>query len=347
MPPARRQALLSHMGEFQLIQSIARGFSGCGPRPLVGIGDDAAILSHTPRTHLVISTDLLIEDIHFSRRTSSWYDLGYKAAVANLSDIAAMGATPTYILVALALPAHLNHHDWKELYRGLSVPCKTHDVQLVGGDTSASPTSLFLAITILGQIQPNHGLTRGGAHEGDIIYVSGSLGNSAAGLACLTRQPGPGNTSALRQPMKFLVKRHLRPTPRIELGRLLASHRFASAALDVSDGLSGDLGHLCQQSGVGALIEKARLPMSPHLIAYASQRNLDPFPWVVHGGEEYELLFTVPSKNQRRLEQAVKRLKTPVTPIGVITSRRSGLQIVHRDGTTHKLVPQSYVHFSN
>jgi len=347
MPPSRRQALLSHIGEFQLIQSISRGFSLRGRRPLVGIGDDAAILSHPSSTHLVISTDLLVEDIHFSRDTASLYDIGYKAAVANLSDIAAMGATPIYILVAVALPSHLKYHDWKELYRGLSVPCKAQGVQLVGGDTSASRSSLFLAITILGEVAPNHGLTRSGAKEGDVIYVSGSLGNSAAGLACLRRQTLHGKTSTLRQPMKFLVSRHLRPTPRIALGRLLSSHRFASAALDLSDGLSGDLFHLCQQSRVGALIQEAGLPLSPHLIACASQMKVDPLHWALHGGEEYELLFTVPPQNQRRLELAVKKLRIPVTLIGVIRPHRSGLRIVHQDGTTQKLVPQSYVHFSD
>ena len=347
MSPAPRQALLSHIGEFQLIQSIARGFSSRGPLPLVGIGDDAAILSHPPGSHLVISTDLLVEDIHFSRSTASLYDIGYKAAVANLSDIAAMGATPTYILVAVALPSHLKYQDWKELYRGLSVPCKAHGVQLVGGDTSASRSSLFLAITILGQVEPNRALTRGGAKEGEIIYVSGTLGNSAAGLACLTRQAKQVHTPNQRQPMKFLVHRHLRPTPRIGLGRLLSSRGFASAALDLSDGLSGDLLHLCQQSRVGALIRENSLPLSPHLVTYASQMNVDPLLWALHGGEEYELLFTVPPKYQRRLEVAVKQLGLPVTAIGLMTSRRSGLRIAHTDGKTQKLLPQSYVHFSD
>jgi thiamine-monophosphate kinase len=256
-----------------------------------------------------------------------------------------MGATPTYILVAIALPSHLKYHDWKELYRGLSVPCKAHGVQLIGGDTSASRSSLFLAITILGQVEPNRGLTRGGAKEGEIIYVSGSLGNSAAGLACLKGHALQVKTSTLRPPMKFLVSRHLRPTPRIALGRLLSSRRFASAALDLSDGLSGDLLHLCRQSRVGALIQESSLPLSSHLIAYASQTNVDPLLWALHGGEEYELLFTVPPQYQRRLELAVKQLRIPVTAIGVITPRRSGLRIAHQDGTTQRLLPQSYVHF--
>lgn len=347
MAPARPQALLSELGEFQLIQSIARGFPSRGLPPLIGIGDDAAILSNPSPAHLVISTDLLIEGVHFSRVTASLYDIGYKAAVANLSDVAAMGAIPTYILVAVAIPSHLKYRDWKELYRGLSVPCKAHGVQLVGGDTSASRSALFLAITILGKVEPNRGLTRSGAKEGEIIYVSGSLGNSAAGLACLTGHLSQSKHSIRGQPIKFLTRRHLRPTPRIELGRLLSSHRLASAALDLSDGLSGDLWHLCKQSRVGALIQEASLPISRHLKAYAAQRNVDPLTWALHGGEEYELLFTVPSKKQRRLELAAKQRRISVTPIGVITSRRSGLRIAHQDGTIQTLLPQSYVHFSD
>lgn len=345
MRVSRNQALLSQIGEFQLIQSIARGFFSHSPSPPLGIGDDAAIVS-SPSSSQVVATDLLIEDVHFSRRTASLYDIGYKAAVANLSDIAAMGATPAYILVAVALPSDLRYHDWKELYRGIATPCKAHEVELVGGDTSASPTSLFLAITILGQVHPQKALTRSGANVGDVIYVSGSLGNSAAGLAVLTRHVSRRNRSPLRQSENFLTTRHLRPTPRIALGQLLSAHRFASAALDLSDGLSGDLSHLCRQSRVGALIHETALPLSPQMRMYASRTDRDPYLWALHGGEEYELLFTVPPGKQRRLEQAVKLLQVPVTAIGVITPRRRGLRITDRHASVQTLSPQSFTHFS-
>lgn len=347
MSPSRRQALVSEIGELQLIKTLGHGFSSAGTRPLLGIGDDAAILAHPPSTHLIISTDLLVEDIHFSKQTSTFYDIGYKAAVANLSDIAAMGGTPTYILVAVSLPSHVKYEDWKNMYRGLSVPCKAHGVQLVGGDTSASRSSLFLAITILGQVKPGHALTRSGAQEGDIIYVSGSLGNSSAGLVWLAEHHSVSKLSTLRQPEKFLASRHLRPTPRLALGQMLSSRGLASAALDLSDGLSGDIGHLCRQSRVGALIQEARLPLSSQLLTYASQISVNPLTWALHGGEEYELLFTVPPKEQHRLESAVKLLRVPATAIGVITSRRSGLQITRQNGRTQKLVSRSYAHFQS
>ncbi len=346
MPPSRRQASLSQLGEFQLIQSISRGFSRGGIRPTVGIGDDAAVLELPSPTQIVISTDLMIEHIHFNRTTSTFYDIGYKAAAVNLSDIAAMGATPTSILVAIALPPHLNHQDWKELYRGLAVPCKAQKVQLIGGDTSSSPSVLFIAITILGRIKPGQSLTRSGAKAGDIIYVSGTLGDSAAGLEYLHHQKHPVKVSTLLQPIKFLVRRHLQPTPRIGLGQMLSTHGFASAALDLSDGLSGDLTHLCRQSRVGALIHHSHIPLSTHMVTYAAQKNMPPLTWALHGGEDYELLFTVPPTYRRRLEQAVKTLRLPITAIGVVQPRRVGIRIEDSDGSIHPLLPRSYEHFS-
>ena len=191
MSPTRRQARLSQLGEFQLIQSLPRGFSTQGLRPIVGIGDDAAVLPLSSSQHSVIATDLLVEGIHFTRKTATLYDIGYKAAATNLSDIAAMGATPTAIFVAIALPPSFIEEDWHEFYRGLAVPCKPFNVQLLGGDTSSSPSSLFIAITIMGQVAPGHILTRQGAKKGDLIYVSGTLGDSAAGLAYLKNYQHP------------------------------------------------------------------------------------------------------------------------------------------------------------
>ena len=346
MPPSRRQASLSQLGEFQLIQSISHGFSQGGIRPIVGIGDDAAVLPGSSLNQMVISTDLLIEHIHFKTTTFTFYDIGYKAAAVNLSDMAAMGATPTSILVSIALPAHLNHQDWKELYRGLAVPCKAQKVQLIGGDTSSSPSALFIAITVLGRIKPGRSLTRSGAKAGDIIYVSGTLGNSAAGLDYLNQQKQQVKVSTLPQPIKFLVRRHFRPTPRIALGKMLSTHRLASAALDLSDGLSGDLAHLCQQSRVGALIHASQVPLSTQLNNYAKQKRKSSLTWALHGGEDYELLFTVPPAHFRRLEQSVKTLRLSITPIGVVKPRRFGIHIEDSKGTIHPFLPQSYEHFS-
>jgi len=346
MPPTRRQARLTHLREFQLIQSLPRRFSTQGLHPIVGIGDDAAVLPSSSSQHVVISTDLLVEDIHFTRKTATLYDIGYKAAAANLSDIAAMGATPTAIFVAIALPPSFIEEDWHEFYRGLAVPCKRYKVQLLGGDTSASPTSLFIAITIMGQVAPGHFLTRHGAKNGDLIYVSGTLGDSAAGLAYLNQSKRPQKSAIRSKPMKYLVQRHLQPTARVPLGELLASQPYASSAMDLSDGLSGDLRHLCRQSQVGALIDSEQIPMSQQMQLYAKRIRATPLHWSLHGGEDYELLFTIPPQWQHELEKCAKERRIPITHIGIIQPKRFGIRIVHHDQRQDVFSPRSYEHFS-
>ena len=205
MSPNRRTARLSNLGEFNLIQSIPRQLLKAGFLPTIGLGDDAAVFLPSPPHHVVLSTDLLIEDIHFTRKTATLYNIGYKAAAVNLSDIAAMGAIPRGIFVSIALPSSLTQKNWQEFYRGLGVPCKTHKVKLLGGDTSSSPTSLFISITIIGQAHPEHLLTRNGAKIGDLIYVSGTLGDSVAGLTYLKKYKIPPKPSTLISDLDILI----------------------------------------------------------------------------------------------------------------------------------------------
>lgn len=346
MSPTRRLARLSNLGEFQLIQSLPRKFSTQGFHPTVGTGDDAAVLPPSPSQQVVISTDLLVEDIHFTRKTATFYDIGYKAAAANLSDMAAMGATPTAIFVAIALPPSLTYGDWQDFYRGLAVPCKYHKVQLLGGDTSSSPSSLFIAITITGRVNSRHILTRQGAKIGHLIYVSGALGDSAAGLAYLKKCKRPPKLSTLSKSIKYLVQRHLQPTARITLGQLLASQPYASAAMDLSDGLSGDIEHLCRQSQVGALIQSGQIPMSKQMRSYAKRIRANPLQWSLHGGEDYELLFTIPPKWRHELEKYAIKRRIPISQIGVIQPKRFGIRIEYNDKTQNVLSPESYEHFS-
>ena len=346
MSPNRRPARLSNLGEFQLIQSIPRQFTQQGYRSTVSIGDDAAVLPSSPQQSVVISTDLLVENIHFNRKTSTLYDIGYKAAAANLSDIAAMGATPTSIFVAIALPPTLTTYDWQEFYRGLSAPCTPYKVKLLGGDTSSSPTSLFIAITITGLVQPGKILTRQGAKVGDLIYCSGTLGDSAAGLAYLKRLTRPPKLSGLSKGKHYLVQRHLQPTARINLGKFLGSQPYASAAMDLSDGVSGDLKHLCRLSQVGALIYTEHIPMSQQMKRYAKRLRTPPLQWSLHGGEDYELLFTIPPMWQQELEIRAKRRRMPITQIGVIQPKRFGVRIEYSDGTQEQLPSEGYEHFS-
>ncbi len=346
MTPNRRTARLSNLGEFNLIQSIPRQLSTQGFLPTIGLGDDAAVFSPSSPQHVVLSTDLLIEEIHFTRKTATLYNIGYKAAAVNLSDMAAMGATPTGIFVSIALPSSLIQQDWQEFYRGLGAPCKTHKVRLLGGDTSSSPTSLFISITIIGQAHPEHILTRNGAKTGDLIYVSGTLGDSAAGFAYLKKYKTPPKPSTLSTPMSYLVHRHLNPTPRVALGQHLASQPYASAAMDLSDGLSRDLQHLCRQSRVGALIYSSHIPMSQQMQRYAKRIHTTPLHWSLHGGEDYELLFTIPQKWEYELEKFIKRRRIPISQIGTIQPKGFGIRIEHSENIQDYLQPQGYEHFS-
>ena len=346
MPPPRRQAALSHIGEFQLIQSITSSQSHPSPEIILGIGDDAAILDIPKGRHLVISTDMLVEQIHFNRRHASFFEIGYKAAVANLSDMAAMGAHPTALLVSVALPTALTFQNWKDLYRGLSAPCGTHQVPIIGGDTSSSPSHMFLSVTIVGTVKKGCALRRSGAKKGHSVYVSGTLGDSSAGLDYLQTQTSRTKVRGIPLNVaRHLVRRHFRPTPKIALGKLLGNAHWASAAIDISDGLSSDLGHLCQQSRVGAIIQADHLPLSTSLKDYAACKNGDSLTWALHGGEDYELLFTVPPQYGKKVEEAAQQHSLPITKIGVITSYQAGIRLQDAAGNLTALPPGGYNHF--
>lgn len=346
MASTRRQVTLSNIGEFPLIQSLVSAETRPSSEIIQGIGDDGAILQIPSGRHLVVSTDLLIEQIHFNQRTATFFEIGYKAAVANFSDMAAMGAQPTALLVGVALPAYLTFQDWKELYRGLSAPCNSHQVRIVGGDTSSSHSDCFLSITVLGTVKQGCALHRSGALKGHAVYVSGTLGDSSAGLDFLTKQKRNARARAsLTDSQRFLVQRHFHPTPRITLGSYLGTRHWASAAIDISDGLSNDLGHLCEQSRVGALIFSEYLPLSPSLKNYAVRKKIDPLKWALHGGEDYELLFTVPPQHTKMVERMAQRLSVPITKIGLITSCQSGIRLQDSEGKATLLEPGGYEHF--
>lgn len=331
-------------GEFRLIRQLAERFSRSHPSVLRGIGDDAAVVRCSTRQRLLLTTDLLAEGIHFDLRTAAFEDIGYKAAVANLSDIAAMGGRPQAMLVALALPRTATSDQVERLYRGMMRICRPCMVVLVGGDTSASRHGWFISMTMTGVASPHRILYRSGARPGDDLWVSGTLGDSAAGLQLLA---GPTPSRLAPHHVRTLIARHRRPTPRIALGQLLASQKLATAAIDVSDGLSGDLAHVCEASGMGVEVVAATLPLSPALRAYALSRRMDAARLALQGGEDYELLFTAPSSVRGRLERLSRRqAHCPLTRIGTITRERFGLRLRQRDGELVAIPRLSYEHFS-
>ncbi len=327
---------LSDLGEFGLISRIRKLSRQPHSSPVVGIGDDAAALE-TASSHLLLATtDLLIEDVHFDLSRTDYYSLGWKSAAVNLSDIAAMGGLPRFCLTALGMPRTTTPRQVLDFYRGFNDLLKQSKTVLVGGDTCASRQGLFISVTVLGQAKRPEIITRAGARPGDLIFVTGALGDSAAGLELLQR--GTGRRGAAE---RSLLRKHLMPEPRIAEGRMLAVSRCASAMIDVSDGLSSDLAHICEESRVGAVVDEKRIPLSPALRSVARNLQKPALDYALSGGEDYELLFTVPARKVRKLQA----LDLPAIAIGVVTRGRKML-ISDREGTTKRLRPQGYDHFS-
>jgi thiamine-monophosphate kinase len=332
------------IGEFALIRTLHRRFAAGEPAIIRGIGDDAAVLAPRPGEWWHLTTDLLAEDVHFDLRTASFESVGYRAAVANLSDIAAMGAIPRYLLTSMAVPSRVTPSDIFRLYAGLMKACRPHGVKLIGGDTSASKTGLFLCIALIGTTARHRALFRWGAREGDFLYVTGTLGDSLAGLQLLTHSPrAAGSLSPSHR--RFLVNRHLHPTARLAEGQWLNSERLATAAIDLSDGLSGDLRHICEESHVGAEVDLSKIPLSRACRAYGDAYRLDARQLALTGGEDYELLFTVAPENRTKVERQARAHGYRVTCIGIIRPRRSGIRTKSIAGHLEPLPPTSYEHF--
>jgi thiamine-monophosphate kinase len=336
--------------EFELIRAITRRFARTSSGLIQGIGDDAAVIAPAPNTWWHVTTDLLTEGVHFDLNTASPESVGYKAAIANLSDIAAMGAVPRYLLISLAIPRSLKPAQIYRFYDGLMKACKPHGVALIGGDTSASKAGLFLSITLIGTTTTDRALFRHGALAGDLIYVTGTLGDSLAGLQLLSQNKKTGLTGKKppqlsRAHRTFLLNRHRHPTARLAEGQWLNTARLATAAIDLSDGLSGDLRHICEESGVGAELDLGTLPISPACRAYAERSRLEPVQLALAGGEDYELLFTVSAKNQARLERQARTEGYRITCIGRIRPRRFGLHMTSEHGTITPIPLTSYEHF--
>lgn len=340
---------LRQLGEFGLINRFRRLAGRKGVAVLQGIGeDDAAVVRLDRGRLLLLTTDLLTEGIHFDLDTATMADVGYKAAMSNISDIAAMGGIPQYMLVGVAIPEHHTVSKLDQLYKGLIIACRHHGVQLIGGDTSASACGLFICITVTGITRASRPLTRAGARVGDHLYVTGTLGDARAGLTILMTRQGRrarSTSSSEERHMRFLAQRHLRPSARVREGQLLATNGLATACLDVSDGLSGDLAHLCQQSRVGAVVESGSLPLSPACRWYATRHHLDPAQLALAGGEDYELLFTVRPNNQQKLERLAHRYRLRFTRIGSILPEARGIKVKPLAGALRRLTAGGYQHF--
>ena len=324
---------LRDLGEFGLIDLIQRKTPRTrGVR--LGIGDDAAWVS-TADDSLLFTSDLLVEGVHFNLDWISMRDLGHKSLTASLSDIAAMGGRPAYFLLSLALP-NLTTQRAAALIRGIHAVAAEHRVALVGGDTCAAD-QLIIDVFLAG-FAPYGAVTRGGARVGDDIYVTGTLGDSALGLALLSE---PRSTVSARD-RNYLVRRHHRPTARVKTGMQLAKEGLARAMMDVSDGLAQDLGHICRASRTGAVVRQDRVPLSPAFGRVAGPADL---ACALAGGEDYELLFTASSDARKGVERVARRTGVPITHIGECVPKKHGVTLVDPRGDRVPLAAPGYQHF--
>jgi thiamine-monophosphate kinase len=337
-------------GEDQLIETIARAIpSGKGARLRLGIGDDAAVIAAARGTQWVLSCDAFLEGVHFLRDRHPADSVGFKSLARAASDLAAMGARPHLFLLTLALPRRRTGKWLDEFSRGMGRAARQLGMRLAGGDTTRS-AAVSISITVLGAIRTGRAVTRSGARPGDIIYVSGRLGRAQLGLEMIRNRVFGSREGGCMGPPR-LLQPHLYPKIRVELGAWLAAQRAASAMMDISDGLSTDLSRLCAASGVGARVWSQRIPcveipgeVSGSLQARLEKLRLNPLQMALHGGDDYELLFTVPPKQANSLRRAPGF--GSITAIGEI-ERGTQIALMDREGRSHRLFARGWDPFGS
>ncbi|MBE9520385.1 MAG: thiamine-phosphate kinase [Proteobacteria bacterium] len=332
----------STLSELQIIEHIQKYLGPSADRSVIkGIGDDCAVLRKNDRECLLITIDTLVEGVHFDLAWHPPFLLGRKTGAVNVSDIAAMGGQPRFALLSLAFPG--SAPAWlDDFLAGFHEMLQEHDTHLVGGDTVKSSNDLSISVTIIGEAAEEVICYRSGAETGDLIFVSSTLGDAAAGLAlCKTDLPS-GDSEKWQQ----LINAHLDPQPQVQLGKILAQSSLVHAMMDISDGLATDLAHICKESGAGAEIIKGELPVSPQLQSASEKTGKPVLDWVLKGGEDYELLFTVSPDHEQELRNLVlKKTGQEIFCIGRIIE---GKGVFLSDGTNRKEVSfQGYDHFND
>lgn len=324
---------LADLGEFGLIDRIRHRVDGADDLT-VGIGDDCAVAELPPEHQLLTTTDMLLEDVHFRRSWTDLRTLGRKSMAVNVSDIAAMGGRPRHAFVGLAIPDAMQVEEIEELVDGMLQSCTLYGATLAGGDTCRSRSGLIISVALQGHIPRDKALTRSGARPDDLVCVSGTLGDSALALVDLMGD---------RRVEPRLLRRHLDPQARLRLGGALAEQGLATAMIDISDGLLGDLGHILEASHVGARLQIDELPLSEAFRQRAGQdRNLHDL--ALSGGEDYELLFTVRPDKWPAVQDLAAQAQTPVSRLGRIMPERE-LTMVDVDGRSYRPSAIGFTHF--
>ncbi len=351
-------AEISTLGEFGLIRRLTKDIELKNKETVKGVGDDCAVLNYGSDRDVLVTTDLLMEGVHFDLTYMPLKHLGYKAAQVNFSDVYAMGGTPRQITVSLALGRRFTIEDMDELYAGLRLACDAHGVDIVGGDTTSSRTGLAISITCIGDVEKGQAILRSGARPTDLVCVSGDLGAAYMGLQLLEREnqvyyqqleearKKDANATIDFQPdfagREYLLERQMRPEARRDIvERLRQAGIRPTAMMDVSDGLSSELLHICHESGVGCRVYEERIPLDYQTAVMAEELNMNVTTCALNGGEDYELLFTVPIADHEKIEQM-----EGVRLIGHITEASLGSVLITRDGQEFPLKAQGWQAFT-
>lgn len=335
---------ISTLGEFGLIDKITDGVGVVNSSTKYGIGDDAAVLSFDKDKQVLVTTDLLMEGVHFDLTYVPLKHLGYKSAIVNFSDIYAMNGTPKQITVSLAISKRFSVEDIDELYSGIRLACKSYGVDIVGGDTTSSLTGLAISITCIGEANSDEVVYRKGAKETDLICVSGDLGAAYMGLQLLEREKSVLQGETVVQPdfagKEYILERQLKPEARKDIVEKLKEIGVKpTSMMDISDGLSSELMHICKQSEVGCRVYEEHIPIDFQTAVMAEEMNMNLTTCAMNGGEDYELLFTVPIADHEKISQLKE-----VRIIGHITKKDLGLALITRDGQEFELKAQGWNH---
>ena len=342
--PHRTQ--LSDLGEFGLIDRLTAGFEAKQPSTLKGVGDDAAVIDFKDKK-AVISTDLLIEGVHFDLSYVPLKHLGYKAVSVNVSDIYAMNARATQITVSIAVSNRFPLEALEELYAGIRLACKRYEVDLVGGDTTSSTRGLIISVTAIGEADEQDLVYRNGAKENDLIVLTGDIGGAYMGLQILEREKAVFQVNPNSQPdiemYSYILERQLKPEARKDIPPLLKELGVKpTAMMDVSDGLSSEILHICTQSGVGCRLYEDKIPLDPQVISTCEEFNLDSTTIALSGGEDYELLFTIKQADYDKIKG-----NPHFSVIGYITDKNEGVNLITRSGQSIPIIARGWNALTN
>ena len=333
---------LSQLGEFGLIHHLTKNIQLKNPSSHKGVGDDAAVVDFGGPKMCVVSTDMLVEGVHFDLSYVPLRHLGYKSAIVNFSDIFAMNALPKQLLISIALSSRFPLDAVEEIYSGILLACERYGVDLVGGDTVSSRSGLIISGTIIGEAEKEKIVYRNGAKEKNLLCVTGDLGGAYAGLLILEREKSVFKSDPKIQPdlegNDYILERQLKPEARKDVVELLNDLNITpTAMIDISDGLASELLHLCTQSNVGAQLYEEKIPIDPMTYTRAREFNLDPTMCALSGGEDYELLFTIAMNDYEKIKN-----NPDITVIGHIVPKELGVNLISKSNTQHPVTAQGW-----